>query len=116
MDEGNELKDKKYSSRGLEGHTTVGAAAKKRIRSLATDAVLDEQMIQWEEGIFDEDAIAEIYYRASSRCQVSASIVGLKDYRETEASGESHSRSRSRVAPRAFLPSNATTAALLLRM
>ena len=84
MDEGSELKDKKYSSRGLEGHTTVGAAAKKGERRLAINAVLDEQMIQWEEGIFNEDAIAEIYCKASSRCQVRANIVGLKDHRETE--------------------------------
>ena len=84
MDEGSELKDKKYSSRGLEGHTTVGAAAKKGERRLAINAVLDEQMIQWEEGIFNEDAIAEIYCEASSRCQVRANIVGLKDHRETE--------------------------------
>ena len=96
MDEGSELKDETYSSRGLEGHTTIGAAAKKRIRLLAINAVLDEQMIQWEEGIFDEDAIAEIYYRASSSCQVSASIVGLRDHRETEAYVGSCSRRRRR--------------------
>jgi len=84
MDEGSELKDKKYSSRGLEGHTTIGAATKKEKRWLAINAVLDEQMIQWEEGIFDEDAIAEIYCRASSSCQVKANIVGLRDHRETE--------------------------------
>jgi hypothetical protein len=83
MDEGTKLKDKKYCSRGLEGHTTVGAATKKRNRSFAINAILDEQMIQWEEGIFDEDAISEIYYRASSRCRVRARIVGLRDHRET---------------------------------
>jgi hypothetical protein len=84
MDEGRrELKDKKYCSRGLEGHTTVGSATKKANRWLAVNAVLDEQMIQWEEGIFDEDAISEIYYQASSSCQVRANTVGLIDHRET---------------------------------
>ena len=84
MEEGSKLKDKKYCSRGLEGHTSIGAVLKKEKRSLAINAVLDEQMIQWEEGIFNEDAIAEIYCEASSRCQVRANIVGLKDHRETE--------------------------------
>jgi hypothetical protein len=69
MDQGSELKDKKYCSRGLERCTTVGAAAKKENRLLVINAVLDEQMNQWEEAIFDENAIAEIYYRASSSCQ-----------------------------------------------
>jgi hypothetical protein len=100
MNDGRKLKVEKYCSRGLEGYTTVGAAAKKRNRSLAMNAVLDEQMIQWEEGIFDEDTIAEIYYQASSSCcQVWAIIVGRRDYRETEAYVES--RSRSGVASRA---------------
>ena len=85
IDEGNKLKDKKYCSRGLEGLTTVGAATKWSKRSLATNAVLDEQMIQWEEGVFDEDAIAEIYCKAVSSCQLWATIVGRRDHRETEA-------------------------------
>jgi hypothetical protein len=85
MDEGSELKDKKYCSRGLEGHTTIGTATKEENRWLAINAVLDEQMVQWEEGTFDENAIAEIYYIASSSCQVRASIVGLQDHRETKA-------------------------------
>jgi hypothetical protein len=80
MDEGSKLKDKKYCSRGLEGHTAGGEALKEENRLLAIDAVLDEQMIQWEEDICDEDAIADIYKRASYSCQVSANIVGLADY------------------------------------
>ena len=85
MEEGSKLKDKKYCSRGLEGHTSIGAVLKKEKRSLAINAVLDEQMIQWEEGIFNEDAIAKIYNRASFSCQVRANIVGLGDHRATEA-------------------------------
>jgi hypothetical protein len=81
--------DTNYCSRGLEGHTTVGGATKMRNRWLAANAVLDTQMIQWEEGIFDECAIAEIYCRATNSCQKKANIVGLADYRETEAYTES---------------------------
>jgi hypothetical protein len=82
MDEGSELKDKKCSSRGLEGHTTDGAAIKMENRWLAINAVLDEQTFQWEEGIFDEDAIADVHCRASYGCQVRAKIVGLRDHQE----------------------------------
>jgi hypothetical protein len=100
MNEGCKLKDKKYCSQGLEGHTTLGAAAKMRNRWLAINAVLDEQMIQWEEGVFNEDAIAEIYCKSSSSCQLWANIVGLRDHRVTESSGESCARkTRSRAGP-----------------
>ena len=70
MNEGSELKDKKYCSR----YTTVGAATK--------------QENSWFLAIFDEeDAIAEIYCSraSSSSCQGRADIVGRGDHRETEA-------------------------------
>jgi hypothetical protein len=104
LNEGSKLKDMKYCSQGLEGHTTVGSAAKMRNRWLAVNAVLDEQMIQWEEGVFDEDAIAAIYCKSSSSCQLWANIVGRRDHRFTaESSGESccSRRSTSRAAPQA---------------
>ena len=102
MEEGSNLKDKKYCSRGLERHTAVGAAIKARNRRLVINAVLDEQMIQWEKGIFDEDTIAEIYFRASSSCQMRAYIVGLGDHRATEAYVESCLRiARGPLAPSA---------------
>jgi hypothetical protein len=85
MEEGSELKDKKYSSRGLERHTTVGAATKKENVWLAISAVLDEQMVQWENDIFDENAIAAIYYITNSVCQLRANIVGLRDQRDMQA-------------------------------
>jgi hypothetical protein len=95
LNEGIELKDRKYCSRGLEGHTTVGAATKKKIKMLAINAVLDEQLIQWEAGVFDEDSIAEIYCKISYNCQQEATIVGCRDHRETESSsGGSRSRRR----------------------
>jgi hypothetical protein len=102
MDEGSELKDKKkYCSRGLEQHTNVGAAIKMENRLLALNAVLEEQMNQWEEAIFDEDAIAKIYYRASSSCQMRANNVGLRDHRATEAFVKSRSTRRSRSVAKA---------------
>jgi hypothetical protein len=94
-DEGSKLKDKKHCSRGLERCTTVGAAAKKENRLLVINAVLDEQMNQWEDAIFDENAIAEICCRASSSCQMMANSVGLRDHRENEAHAKSCSRTTS---------------------
>jgi hypothetical protein len=92
LNEGSTLKDKKYCSRGLEGHTTIGAATKKQNRWLSINAVLDEQMIQWEEDIFDEYVIAEIYCITSASCQVRAKIVGLSDHRETGVKSCSRTR------------------------
>ena len=62
---GKKLNDKKYCSRGLEGHTTAGASSRNRKRKVAISAVLDEQWLQWDEGIFDEYAIADIYQFSS---------------------------------------------------
>jgi hypothetical protein len=104
MNEGSKLEEddtnKKYLSRGLECHTTVGAGTKRRNISLAINAVLDEQMIQWQENIFDEVAIADIYCKANSSCQLWANIVGRRDHRETKAYAESYPR-RSGVASHA---------------
>jgi hypothetical protein len=86
LNEGAEpFKDKKYSSRGLECHTAVGAATRRRNKALAYNAVLDQQMVQWEQGIFDEDTIAAIYSRTSSICQLWANTVGQRDHQDIEA-------------------------------
>jgi hypothetical protein len=105
LNEGSTLKDKKYCSRGLEGHTTIGAATKKQNRWLSINAVLDEQMIQWEEDIFDEYVIAEIYCITSASCQVRAKIVGLSDHRETGVK----SCSRTRTTTTSEVPSHLAT-------
>jgi hypothetical protein len=102
MNEGIKLKDKKHCSRGLECHTTIGDAIKLRNRSLAINAVLDEQMIQWDKGILDEDSIAAIYGMASSSCQMWANIIGRRDHEMTKASSSGDIRpKRSEVASRA---------------
>jgi hypothetical protein len=77
MNEGNKLKDKKYCSRGLEGFTTVGAATKYIVRDRWPPTPFSMS-------IFDEDAIAEIYCKAISSCQLWATSVGRRDHRETE--------------------------------
>ena len=98
IDHGMTFKDKKYCVRGLEGQTRIGSVSKEQNRALAFKAVLDEQLMQWEEGVFDEDTIAEVYYTASSRrCQRWASLVGRRDHRAAkEIHGSSHKKSSSR--------------------
>jgi hypothetical protein len=84
IDDGKKFTDKKYCARGLEGKTRFGSIAKEQNRALAISAVLNEQWTQWEEGIFDEDTIAELYYSASSSCQLWASLIGGRDCRAAE--------------------------------
>jgi hypothetical protein len=84
MNKGDKLKDKKYCSRGLEGRTNDGLALKKQERVLSISTVLKEQMGQWDEGVFDEDAIAAIDIRASSSCQMWANFVGQQDQKAIE--------------------------------
>jgi hypothetical protein len=95
IDDGQQFKDHKYCARGLEGQTRIGSISKTRNRALAMNAVLDEQSMQWEEGVFDEDTIAEVYYRSSSSCQLWASLVGRRDHRAAEEihAGSSYKKS-----------------------
>ena len=84
MDSGKSLKDKKYCSRGLESHTKLKAISKRRNRSISIDAVLREQRWQRESGAVDENRISQLYYDASSSCQLWARKVGMDDYAEAE--------------------------------
>jgi hypothetical protein len=81
INDGKKFKDTKFCARGLEGHTWIGSFSKEQNRTLAVNAVLGEQSTQWEEGIFEEYTIAEVYYRASSSCQLWASLIGRHDHR-----------------------------------
>jgi hypothetical protein len=95
------LKGKKYCTRGLEGHTRIGSVSKVQNRTWAINAVLDEQLMQWEEGVFDEDTIAKVYRRASWSCQLWASLVGRRDHRAAEEIRESSYYKKS-SAPRQY--------------
>jgi hypothetical protein len=106
MEDGEKFKDKKYCSRGLEGHTRIGSVSKVQTRALAINAVLDEQFMQWEEGVFDEDTIAKVYCRASSICQLWASLVGRRDYRAAE---EIHGASSKKSSARHYHDNEQTT-------
>jgi hypothetical protein len=84
IDHGEKYEDKKYCSRGLEGRTKIAYISKVQTRALVIKAVLDEQLTQWNEGVFDEDAIADACHIASSSCQLWASHVGRRDHKAAE--------------------------------
>ncbi len=84
LDRGERLKDKKFCARGLESHTRLRSLAKKMNRSLAYQAVMDEQDRQGQEGILHEDALAHVYHAVSSSCQIWANTIALEDQRVAE--------------------------------
>lgn len=75
----------KYCSRGLEGHTAIGSIGKKKNRETAVEAVLTEQVDQWAENRHDDQAIADIYHRTSSSCQLWAQVIGKRDQEIADA-------------------------------
>eukprot|EP00529_Nitzschia_sp_RCC80_P032523 CAMPEP_0113454514 /NCGR_PEP_ID=MMETSP0014_2-20120614/7900_1 /TAXON_ID=2857 /ORGANISM="Nitzschia sp." /LENGTH=235 /DNA_ID=CAMNT_0000345917 /DNA_START=269 /DNA_END=976 /DNA_ORIENTATION=+ /assembly_acc=CAM_ASM_000159 len=65
--------------RGLEARTKVGSRARSRVRCKAIWSVLDEQSIQLDEGVHDEDFIADVYSELTSSSSLEALNKGLKD-------------------------------------
>jgi hypothetical protein len=85
MGNGERLLDKKYCSRGLEGHTRLGNMSKSLNRTESIRAVLEEQDWQFDEGRpYDPEAISSAYHRITSSCQLWASSIGLEDQRAAE--------------------------------
>ena len=86
MASGKTLKDKKYSSRGLEGHTLLGSVAKCENRMLSISLVLLEQERQRANDEEDnQELIALRYYQCTSSVQLWAHNIGLRDQREAES-------------------------------
>lgn len=84
MEKGEQLRDKKYCSRGLESHTRRASDAKSRTRKASIEAVLYEQDRQYEEGIEDDELISQFYIDSSSSSQLWAHRVALQDQRAAE--------------------------------
>ena len=79
-------KTKKISSdhqleplRGLEVYTRLGKERTWKRRREAIHAVLHEQQLQQQEGIFDSDSIAIVYSDYTSTCTEKARQVGIMD-------------------------------------
>ena len=84
MNEGKELKDKKYCSRGLETYTKAKNETKKLTRRLAIDVVLYEQDRQRGLNIMSEEIIAQNYMAACASSQMLARNLGLGDQKAAE--------------------------------
>lgn len=84
MNRGEELRDKKYCSRGLEQHTRIGCLNKMANRALSIQAVLVEQEQQIRDGIRDDESIAFMYHDVTSSSQLWATALGLQDRRAAE--------------------------------
>lgn len=86
MECGGTKNGKKYCSRGLEGHSTLGAISKKKVRTAAVDAVLDEQARQWNENEeINIEAISDAYRKTTSSSQLWAQVVGNQDRQAADA-------------------------------
>lgn len=66
--------------RGLESYEPLAKKRKRRLRTKAAFAVFDI-----EDGGGDDAAIAAYYSAVTSRCQILANVVGLRDQREAES-------------------------------
>ena len=84
LNRGEKLKDKKYCSRGLECFEEEAYALRQEYKSLALQAVLDEQYCQFEEGVNDEHTIAAAYMLVSKPCLRRAQRLGLSDERSVQ--------------------------------
>lgn len=79
-------RNKKYCTRGLEGHTQNGYKNKMMNRLATVSLVLDEQDRQKREhGAVDHDLIASAYHQAASSCQRWAYLVGFRDWKVASA-------------------------------
>lgn len=76
------------SARGLEGRTTEGLTRKRRNRTDAVNAVFDELDQQDEQGIFDDDALADVYFVYTEHCQVTAQMIGMRDAKLAKGANE----------------------------
>ena len=79
LEAGENLRDQKFCSRGLESHTRLAALAKTQSRRNAWDAVLNEQYEQLSLGVVDDEPVAQLYQHASSSSLMWAQRVGLQD-------------------------------------
>jgi hypothetical protein len=71
--------------RGLEARTRDGALRKRHNKIDARAAVFMEQDFQKDEGVFDDEVIADVYYDYSQRCHLAANMMGLRDERDVRA-------------------------------
>lgn len=77
----------KYCTRGLEGHSVLGSISKRKVRSAAATAVIEEQARQWNENNeeIDFEAISNAYRKSTSSSLMWAQVIGNQDRRAVES-------------------------------
>jgi hypothetical protein len=73
-----------YCSRGLEGKTPVGSKKRQKNKLRVRKALLEEQEIQREEGVFDPEYLAQVCLKYSRETNITAHSQGLRDEREIQ--------------------------------
>jgi hypothetical protein len=75
----NSTEKKPIENRGLEAWTPSGAAMVKILKESAIELVWNEQSRQWDAGLFDPDAIRNVYLSVSQTAAVAAQERGKND-------------------------------------
>ncbi len=89
VESGHLVQSKEVSIRGLEQRTKKGSKKKKQIRLNSFAAVFLEMDFQRAENIFDDEAIAEAYFKYSMPSAMAAQRVGRRDEIEARKSWRS---------------------------
>jgi hypothetical protein len=78
---GSSFDENEYSIRGLEHGTSEGSQSRRKNRSEAVKAVLNEQYRQVAGDSIDEQDLAKVYKVCASPCQIAAQLSALLDMR-----------------------------------
>jgi hypothetical protein len=79
MMKGEPCDDVDYCSRGLEGKTPTGSKRRQKNKLRVRKALLEEQEIQREEGVYDPEYLAQVSIKYSKDVLVDAQNVALRD-------------------------------------
>ena len=80
--------DSGMCARGLEKKLPREAMKCRHDRRRAIQAVLEEQFMQWEQGSYDPEWIAEEYSEATSESKMMAYVKGIEDELKSKLSGK----------------------------
>jgi len=84
MMKGEPCDDVDYCSRGLEGKTPVGSKRRQKNKLRVRKALLEEQEIQREEGVFDPEYLSQVSIKYSADVVKEAHNTALKDERHIQ--------------------------------
>jgi hypothetical protein len=77
MENGEHIKDKNYRTDGIISWTKVGSQKREWHQEVVIDVILDKQFAQWNDGVDDDETIAELYGAQISHFKIVAMTKGL---------------------------------------